>query len=99
MGYESAHLFYYNKPIADYNQMGPAEKKHYKQVLSTEAHYLPPLHSPVVRLTCNQQVLSSNLRGGSTHSIILRSPISPFGTASHSSYRYMSFFFPFMSPL
>ena len=26
----------------------------------------PTLHSPVVRLTCNQQVLSSNLRGGST---------------------------------
>ena len=66
MGYVFAHRFTYNKGIVDCNQMGPAEKKHYKQVLSTEAHYLPPLHSPVVRLTCNQQVLSSNLRGGST---------------------------------
>ena len=78
--------------------MGPAEKKHYKQVLSTEVHYLPPLHSPVVRLTCNQQVLSSNLRGGSTPFYDYSSCVH-FGTALHSSYLYISIFLPFMSPL
>lgn|GEM_PF-5594249 len=47
-------------------RIGLLRANEYKQDVYTLQYYLPPLHSPVVRLTCNQQVLSSNLRGGST---------------------------------
>ena len=36
------------------------------KVSPTFAGLSPPLHSPVVRLTCNQQVGDSNSSGGST---------------------------------
>ena len=65
--YRLQRFFALQPPLTrrSWHTSGQYRRRSYENTRSPYLRPKPPLHSPVVRLTCNQQVWSSNLQGGS----------------------------------